>query len=279
MPRMIAKNAATRRCLCKKGARRFFSLLAVTACLVSGSSRWELCRGQDRVLPTTEEVAEPNADESLRRSSQKKWAEEIQRLRRLDEVETYPNDAVLFLGSSSIRLWETIAKDLAPFVPIRRGFGGAQSVDLAVHGPELIRSHRYAAIVLFVANDVSGEEGRADYQPEQVIDWLKEVCRVSQEHQPSAPLLLVEVTPTQLRRHVWPEQRRLNEKLREWTFSEENLYFLPTAEYFLDAKDEVRRELFGPDELHLNREGYRLWGDLIRRRLEELLARSPVPST
>lgn len=64
-----------------------------------------------------------------REASRQRWAEEVSQLRALDELESYPDDAVLFFGSSSIRLWDNIAEDMAPLVPIRRGFGGAKSLD------------------------------------------------------------------------------------------------------------------------------------------------------
>lgn len=267
----------TRRRFCEIESRWVFSCLVAVG-FVLGFLEWTPCLGQNDPLPAAELITKRNADKTLRQASYEKWSDEIRRLRSLDELETYPNNAILFLGSSSIRLWSTIAEDLAPFVPIRRGFGGAQSVDLAVHGPELIQARKYAAVVIFVANDISGEEGRADHQPDQVVDWLREVWQVSKEHQPTAPLLLIEVTPTQLRQHVWAEQRRLNERLREWSLTEENVYFLPTSEYFLDANDDVRPELFDPDQLHLNRAGYRIWGGLVRRRLEELLNQQANPT-
>ena len=210
-------------------------------------------------------------DAKLREESATKWEADIQKLERLDQVETYPDDAILVTGSSSVRLWDTIEEDLAPFRPIRRGFGGSKTVDLAVFGKLLIQPHRYAALVVFVANDVSGEDGKVDYDRPQVAGWAEEVVAISKAHQPTAPILWVEITPTEKRWHVREQQRDLNRMLREMALIESNFYFLSTAEYFLNREKMVRSELFVEDRLHLNREGYRLWGALIRRRLEELL--------
>lgn len=211
-------------------------------------------------------------DALLRAESATKWEADIQKLERLDQAETYPEDAILVIGSSSVRLWDTIEEDLAPFRPIRRGFGGSKTVDLAVFGKRLIQPHRYSALVVFVANDVSGEDGKVDFERTQVAGWTEEVVAISKAHQPTAPILWVEITPTEKRWHVREQQRELNRMLQEMALTESNFYFLQTAEYFLNREKKVRAELFVEDRLHLNREGYRLWGALIRRRLQDLLS-------
>lgn len=255
------------------GQRRVFSWLVAVklsiaiGLIVSGSTF-----GQEPLGPEhrSADQSREDLDKLLRQNAREKWGSEVEKLRQLDQIETYPDDAILFLGSSSIRLWDGIAEDLAPLVPIRRGFGGAQSVDLAVFGPELLQAHRYSMLVVFVANDISGEDGKSDHSPDDVLTWMREVWQASQQHQPDAPLLVIEVTPTNRRRHVWELQRILNHRLRDWTLQEPNVYFLPTAEYFLDSQDQVRSELFVEDRLHLSRQGYQLWGSLIRRRIHEL---------
>ncbi|MCX6302228.1 MAG: hypothetical protein NTW82_08590 [Bacteroidia bacterium] len=40
------------------------------------------------------------------------WQPEIARFENLDKTEIYPDDAIIFAGSSSIRLWSTLAKDM-----------------------------------------------------------------------------------------------------------------------------------------------------------------------
>ena len=59
------------------------------------------------------------------------WAiPEIDKFKELDKKEYYPPESILFLGSSSIRLWETLKEDMAPMPLIQRGYGGAHFRDL-----------------------------------------------------------------------------------------------------------------------------------------------------
>ncbi len=78
------------------------------------------------------------------------------------------------------------------------------------------------------------------------------------------------MTPTEKRWEVWPKIRRVNDRLREIALSSANTYFVATAGHFLDPSGHPRSELFVDDQLHLNSDGYDLWSNLIRRRLDEV---------
>lgn len=202
-------------------------------------------------------------------AAEKRWGETIAKLEQADKLETHPDDAILFLGSSSIRMWADIATDLAPHHPIQRGYGGARYTDLAVFAERLIQPHRYAAAVVFVGNDVTGNA--KDTPLDELQRLVRHVIRVSQKHQPTAPVLLVEITPTPSRWKAWPKIREANRMLRELSLTEPGVFFVETAQDYLDANKQPIPGYFLEDMLHQNRAGYTLWAALIRRRLEETL--------
>ncbi len=100
---------------------------------------------------------------------------------------------------------------------------------------------------------------------------VRHIIEVSRNHQPDAPVLLVEITPCSSRWDAWPKIRAVNYLLREITFTVPNTYFVETAEYYLDAENRPIDDYFRKDLLHQNAAGYRLWGKLIQRRLGEAL--------
>ena len=55
-----------------------------------------------------------------------KWENEIVKLEKLDSSQDYTKNQILFIGSSSIRLWKSIKKDLKPYQIIKRAYGGAR---------------------------------------------------------------------------------------------------------------------------------------------------------
>jgi len=199
-----------------------------------------------------------------------RWGDDIAELERLDQTESYPDDAILLIGSSSIRMWENIAGDMAPYATIRRGYGGAKYSDLAVFADRLITPHHYAAMAVFVGNDVTGSDD--DIPIDQIERLARHVIAVSRSHQSDAPVLLVEVTPTASRSAAWPEIRKVNDRLREIALTTPNTYFVATADYYLDADGFPIKKYFIDDRLHQNEHGYAVWGTLIKRRLGEALA-------
>ncbi|TWU51066.1 hypothetical protein Poly51_43600 [Rubripirellula tenax] len=214
-------------------------------------------------------VAIAQVDEPYRSRAIEKWEDEIRKLESLDSSETDPADAVLLLGSSSIRRWTQAAIDLAPYRVVRRGYGGAKYSDLAVFAERLIQPHQYRAVVMFVGNDISGDAH--DHTVDQVDGWVRHIVDVSRKHQSGSPVLIVEVTPTGKRFEHWSAIRRLNAQLREIALSTPMVYFVPTAASFLDPDGNPRSELFVDDRLHLNDQGYVIWAELIRDQLDDVL--------
>ena len=204
-----------------------------------------------------------------REKAMKRWSQDIETLEQRDVVQRDPEDAILFIGSSSIRRWDTIEIDMRPYQVVQRGYGGAKYTDLAVFAKRLIHPHEYIALVVFVANDVQGKP--EDHSPEQVEECARYIAGVSRKHRPQAPVFFIEITPTRKRFSAWPFIRKVNTRLQKLSLSTPATYFIPTADHFLDPSGNPRDELFVDDQLHLNSDGYKKWSILIRRELDEVL--------
>lgn len=77
----------------------------------------------------------------------KAWENEILKFEQLDKDESYPEESVLFAGSSSIRLWTTLKEDMSPYPVIQRGYGGAKLSDFGVYADRLLNPHKSRAVV------------------------------------------------------------------------------------------------------------------------------------
>ena len=204
-----------------------------------------------------------------REKAMKRWSQDIETLEQRDVVQRDPEDAILFIGSSSIRRWDTIEIDMRPYQVVQRGYGGAKYTDLAVFAKRLIHPHEYIALVVFVANDVQGKP--EDHSPEQVEECARYIAGVSRKHRPQAPVFFIEITPTRKRFPAWPFIRKVNTRLQKLSLSTPATYFIPTADHFLDPSGNPRDELFVDDQLHLNSDGYKKWSILIHRELDKVL--------
>ena len=201
--------------------------------------------------------------------SRDKWEDEIQRLEARNARETHPDDSILLIGSSSIRLWKTAQQDIAPYASIQRGYGGAKYSDMAVFAERIVTPHRFQAVVMFVANDISGSEN--DHTPEEVGLLVQNILGTIRKHAAEQPVLIVEITPCSSRFKVWHRIRQANAVLRQICLTNPNTYFVETAEHYLDNQKQPIDSLFVDDKLHLNEQGYAQWGQLIRRELDEVL--------
>jgi lysophospholipase L1-like esterase len=203
-----------------------------------------------------------------------RWEADVAALEARDATEPDPPGAILLLGSSSIRRWDTSAEDLAPWAVVRRGYGGARYRDLAHFVTRLVAAHECRAIVVFVANDITPQE------PATIAEVMHDVRvvhdRIRRRH-PEVPLLFVAVTPTPSRWAAWPEITRLNDALAEFAAAAPATSFVATADRFLDEGSGLPiASFFHEDRLHLSREGYRTWGELIGAALDDMLAEVPA---
>ncbi len=212
--------------------------------------------------------------DKYREAAVKKWADEMKRIAKLDAEQKDPEDAILFLGSSSIRLWSDIAEDLKPWPVVSRGYGGAKFSDLVVLAEDIIKPHKFRAAVIFVGNDVTG--GKDDKTPEEVVRLFEHVVGTIRRQEPKAPIFLIEITPTPKRWAAWEEIKKVNAGLKAACQRGENLTFISTADKYLNADGGPMPELFKEDQLHQNRQGYAKWSVIIRQSLEQVL-RSPHP--
>jgi hypothetical protein len=198
-----------------------------------------------------------------------KWEKDIQAFEKLDATEPDPADAILFTGSSSIRLWSTIKEDLAPYTIIQRGYGGAKLTDFAFYADRIIYPHKFKALALFVANDITG--GKNDRTPEEVLGLYQNIVKQVRKKYKEEPIFFIQITPTNSRWRVWDKITEANNLIKNYSSQEEGLYFIETDDRFFGDDGKPRAELFRDDQLHLNADGYEIWTAVIKEKLDKVL--------
>jgi len=197
------------------------------------------------------------------------WENDIQKFEQLDKTEKYPDDAVLFAGSSSIRLWNSLEKDMSPYNVIQRGYGGAKLSDFAVYASRIIDPHPCKAIVLFIANDITGT--KEDKTPKEDALIFKTILKTIRKTHPVTPVFWIAITPTSSRWKVWPEIQKANDLIKNICDRQKNSYFIKTNFAFLNENGKPKDELFRDDKLHLTEKGYAVWTQIIRTELNNVL--------
>ncbi len=195
------------------------------------------------------------------------WESEIAIFDSLNLKETSDANTLLVTGSSSVRLWDSIHGDLAPYQVMQRGYGGAKLSDYNYYAERIIKPHPFKAIVVFVANDIAGVE--SDKSPKEVKKLFQTLVKQVRRRNPGTPVCWVEITPTPKRWQVSQEIREANELIKEYCEYNSDLHFISTYDFFVTSEGLPNPAYFREDSLHLNTFGYQLWTRIIKTSLEE----------
>ncbi|MBU2712553.1 GDSL-type esterase/lipase family protein [Zooshikella harenae] len=205
------------------------------------------------------------------------WQEEIATFQAEDRKDSPKAGSVLFVGSSSIRLWETLADDFAPFSIIKRGFGGATLNDVIYYIEEVIFAYQPQAIVLYVgSNDIKPPTPKP---PKEVLQLTKLLVTKIHKRLPSVPVFYIAINPTPKRWHLWPTIQQANKLIKNYADRKPNMIFIDSAGLFVDKDQTLIHSLFKNDQLHLNQTGYAQWLGAIKPVLMKHLMNEAVQSS
>jgi len=187
-----------------------------------------------------------------------RFAKEINTFTKWDQKNSYPADAILFAGSSSIRLWQT--HTAFPKLPIiNRGFGGAHISDMLHYYQETIKVYSPKVIIFYCGdNDIA-----AGKSVSQVLaDYIEFITNIKADF-PTIRLIYIPVKPSISRWDKWPVMDQLNQEINRYNASDSNLYNIDIATPMLVNGEKPGPELFMDDGLHLNQTGYALWTSIL----------------
>ena len=184
---------------------------------------------------------------------------EISAFEQVDLTSPPPADPVLFLGSSSIRVWPDLAGDFPDYPVMNRGFGGSQMSDVLYYFDRIVTPYNPALILVYEGdNDLaSGKSVGQVY-----ADYLEFLALVK-DQLPDADVAFISTKPSPSRSQYLEVTLQLNARLEELASTNYNLWFIDVFTPMLDDSGQPRPELFGSDMLHMNTAGYELWKSII----------------
>jgi hypothetical protein len=190
------------------------------------------------------------------------------------EAETLETDnPVLFVGSSSIRLWSSLADDMAPLPVLNRGFGGSQRFHLVYFAERILGSLSPTAVVVYAGdNDLDESTGKT---ADDVLTDYQAFVAIVHRIRPDTPLYYLAIKPSLMRWGRWPEMSRANRLIEEWSEGNSRLSYIDTTPALLGPEGTPRSDVFLFDGLHLNEVGYAGWTAIVRARLIGDLAGGP----
>jgi lysophospholipase L1-like esterase len=183
-----------------------------------------------------------------------KWEKEIAAYESADRTNPPPKNAWLFIGSSTIRLWKTLAQDFPQHQVINRGFGGSEIVDSTHFAERII--FPYAPQRIFLR--AGGNDIHAGKSPEQVFGEYKDFVAKVQMRLPETEIIFLGLSPAIARWSEAKDNQTLNQLVQAYAKGKKQLGYIETYDTVLGPDAKPRPELFVADKLHFNAEGYKL---------------------
>ncbi len=187
------------------------------------------------------------------------FEDEIKAFEAQDKVKMPKKGGILFIGSSSIRLWKTLDKDFPGQPVINRGFGGSQISDSIRYIPRIVLPYQPKMIVFFAGtNDIASNKTAA-----RVSDDFRTFVQTVRTDLPKVKVAFLSITPAPSRWSMLQEINKANQMVRDYCFATEGLIYIDAYPYMVDAQGGPRPEFFVSDQLHMNDKGYAVWRRLV----------------
>jgi lysophospholipase L1-like esterase len=184
-----------------------------------------------------------------------KWESEITKFEESDRQNPPPKDAVIFIGSSSIRLWQSLKEDFAGVKVINRGFGGSEIPDSTFYVTRIVTPYRPKMVVLY-AGDNDLANGKT---PKQVFEDYKAFVERIHQNLPTTKIAFISIKPSPARLSLLQSMKDANGLIKAYATHDKTLIYIDVFTPMLRRDGSPRPELFGTDKLHMNSKGYDLW--------------------
>lgn len=193
------------------------------------------------------------------------WEEEIRTFEASDRQNPPPSGAILFVGSSSIRMWDL--KKYFPDVPtINRGFGGSEMADSLAFAERIITPYRPWTIVIYAGdNDIA-----AGKSPAKVAEDFARFVEKVRSSLAETPIVTISIKPSIARWALHGKMADANQRIESFAALANAVYFVDIAAEMLDEQRRPDSTLFVEDGLHLSERGYEVWTRILREKLEAL---------
>lgn len=197
------------------------------------------------------------------------YEEEVKELER----KTFPKKAkkkrIVFYGSSSLRLWNTIKEDFPEFEVINQSFGGSTLAACCWFFKRLIPQTQPDILILYAGDNDLGD----NRHPEEVYMYFINMIELIKECYSDIPVGFISIKNS-------PSRNQLTESIN---YTNKIIGEIIEQKYpqcsFIDINPAMllnnlpNPELFEPDGLHLSKAGYSVWKkELLNRYLFRFLS-------
>ena len=203
-------------------------------------------------------------------ASRSRFADDIRAFEAADALKPPPACATLFVGSSSIRFWHTLADDFPDRTVINRGFGGSTIAEVNYFFGSIVAPYKPAQVVFYAGeNDLTFR-----LTPAETFEDFREFMALKDASLGSTPVWFISAKPSKRRFDQIYRQQELNTLVRQMAEARDDLVYVDVVTPMMTAQGQPR-DIFIEDGLHMTAEGYTTWTAVLQKALGAPASSSP----
>ncbi|MDB4500705.1 GDSL-type esterase/lipase family protein [Akkermansiaceae bacterium] len=193
-----------------------------------------------------------------------KWEKDIAKFEAADKKSAPPKNAHLFIGSSSVRMWD-LKKSFPKITTINRGFGGSELEDSLHFADRIVIPYQPKAVYLYAGdNDI----GNGKTVETVISDYQKFVKKVHASL-PKTDIVFIPIKPSTKRWDLWPKMNKANFAIQKISQSHPKLHYIDIPAAMLITGQPPAADLFLKDGLHMSDKGYEMWNTKVIKWLKK----------
>jgi len=192
-----------------------------------------------------------------------RYNDEIVKFQKVDSLNFPEKNIILFVGSSSFRMWSTLLDDMQPLDIIKRGFGGSTIPEIIYYAEIIVFQYEPSVVVFYC-----GENDHLINTSKEIYETFQYFEKKFHSHFPKSTLYYLSIKPSPARETWWKKMSLTNRFIKYYCNLQDNTEFIDITPLMFNEDKTINKNLFLSDNLHLNSEGYALWTKKIKSVLE-----------
>ncbi len=193
------------------------------------------------------------------------FLKDIQKFKKQDSISFPPQNAILFVGSSSFTKWQDVQSYFPKYKIINRGFGGSTLPDVIRNANEIITPYQPKQVVIYCGdNDLASSD---TVTPRIVTNRFKSLFSIIRLNLPKTNIAYVSIKPSPSRKQLMSKMKQANLLIKSFLKKQKNTSFIDVYKPMLLPGGKPKPEIFLEDSLHMNAKGYAIWKKAIQPHL------------
>lgn len=192
-----------------------------------------------------------------------KWESEIARIEKIHPAKPGEKGGIIFIGSSSIRMWSSLAQDFPKHRVANHGFGGSMISDSVQFIDRIVLPYEPRMIVLYAGgNDINGGKS-----PETVAADFRTFVEKVRAKLPDVEIAYISIAPNPKRWKQIEAVKQANALNAEYCSKTPKMKFIDVFTQMLGPDGLPKPDIYLKDQLHMNPKGYAIWKEIVTPQL------------